>query len=404
MRRLRSARTWACSLAGLLATLPTLPLGGCAASVPAECDRTGRAWAWRQPQVDRGVRAPRAHFGEFEALPRPRMGALPFPGMMTLYTSADGDLGEHSYAGPGASEVDRGIVYTCDGGFLDVSHIRNAADMTGYLHARLAHALRSGWGCLRFRGKEPSLYECALTYPEGWDDMDPAERDAVIEEAAVITAQRLALTVMTWHELLTWYGYKSAVVVSERGSAFTYDDGPSHMVGVLVAGEVLREGIDFDTGVTDVLGAVLEELGVVEPSRLHEAAMAVEGDWWAFGQPRRRLLHTGLEARSASGPAVVRPWLVPDLEFCDGARPVTLEAPCLSEVLGHDLRGLIKVEIDPRVLESPKVFALLPDATNRVDPDRDFPLLIDDIRREVGEGYTRIEQREDDAVAAKSER
>ena len=373
--------------------LAVTTFGGCAGSIPAECDRTGRAWAWSQPQVDRGVRAPRARFGEFESLPRPRMGALPFPGLMTLYTSADGELGEHSYAG-GGSEVDRGIVYTCDGGFLDVSHIRNAADMTGYLHARLAHALRSGWGCLRFRGKEPSLYECALTYPEGWDDMDPAERDAVIEEAAVIGAQRLALTVMTWHELLTWYGYKSAVVVSERGSAFTYDDGPSHMVGVLVAGEVLREGIDFDDGVTDLLAIVLEELGVVEPSELHAAALAVEGDWWEFGQPRRRLLRTGLEAASTSGPAEVRPWLVPELDFCDGARPVTLESPCLSDVLGHDLRRLVRVEIDPRVLESPKIFALLPDATNRVEPERDFPLLIDDIRREVGEGYTRVEQAE----------
>lgn len=381
------------------------PLSGCATSIPAECEGDGRASAWHGQVADRTGRERRARFGRFEDLPRERMGALPFPGLMTLYISAGNNLGAHSYSQPNApAEVDRGIVYTCDGGFLDISHIRNAADMTGYLYARLAHALRSGWTCLRFRGNEPSLYECVLTYPDGWHGMDPAERDAVIEQAAVIGAQRLALTVMTWHELLTWYGYKSAVIVSERGSAFTYDDGPSHMVGVLVAGEVLREGVDFDTGVTDLLGIVLEELGVVETSRLHEAALSVEGDWWAFGQPRRRFLHTGLGISGGPGSADVRPWLAPNLEFCDDARPVTLEGPCLADVLGYDLRGLLRVEIDPRVLESPKIFALLPDATNRVDPQRDFPLLIDDIRRAIGEGYTRVDQPDGDAIAEGSAR
>lgn len=353
---------------------------GCANSIHAECERPAGA---------------RADFGDFHSVPRPRMGALPFPGVFTLYTSAGEDLGSHSYSTWGSGgEVHRGIVYTCDAGFLDISHIRNAADMTAYLHARTHRALLSGWTCFRFRGKEPSHYEVQLTYPEGWDAMDPAERADVIDEAAVRVAQRLALTVMTWHELLTWYGYKSAVVVSEKPSAFTYDDGPSHALGVLLAGDVLRAGHDFDTGVTDYLHASMSELGMVEQSRLHEAAMAVKGDWWSYGSPIRRHLETGLESGTDDTDAygVVTPWLVPGIDFCADSAPTVFEIPTLADVGGHDLSRLVRVEIDPRVFESGRIFARLPDATRRVDPDRDFPLLIADIRNEIGEEFTRVEQ------------
>lgn len=349
------------------------PLSGCAAPIAAECDRAGAG------------ATERARFGRFEAVPRPRMGSLPFPGPLTLYTSAGRNLGEHAYEGvlAGFGEVNRGIVYTCDAGFLDVSHIRNAADMTAYLHARIRHALHAGWDCLRFRGKEPSTYAVSLAYPAGWDAMDAGERATLIEEASVRAAQRLALVVMTWHEILTWYGYKSSLVFSENGSAFGYDDGPSHALGVLIAGEVIRAGADFDRGVTDLLSNRLEELGVVETGLLHEAAMSVEGDWWAYGEPLRRFLETGLEPGG-----VVRPWLAP-VGFCETPRPMVFEIPGLRDVLGHDLSGLMRVEIDPRVFESPKIFARLPEATNRVDVDRDFPLLIEDIRASVGVEYTR---------------
>jgi hypothetical protein len=315
------------------------------------------------------------------------MGSLPFPGAFTLYTSAGEDLGDHSYGGVfgGIGEVERGIVYTCDGGFLDVSHVRNAADMTAYLHARINHAMHHGWDCLRFRGKEPSTYEVALRYPDGWHRMDPGERAMVIEEASVRAAQRLALVVMTWHEILTWYGYKSSGLFSENGSAFGYDDGPSHALGVLIAGEVIRAGVDFDKGVTDLLAVSLDELGLVETSLLHEAALAVEGDWWANGKPVRRMLETGLEPGG-----MIEPWLAP-VEFCAGAEPVAFEIPSLADVMGHDLSGLMRVEIDPRVLESPKIFACLPEATRRVVPRRDFPLLLANIQAEVGEEFTRVD-------------
>lgn len=371
---------------GLLAAVGVLPVvgGGCASNLPAECHPTGT----------------RAYFGQFNDVPRPRMGTLPFPGPFTLYTSAGEDLGSHSYGMVGSfDEVMRGLVYACDGGFLDISHIRNAADMTAYLHARVHHALRDGWTCLRFRGKEPSVYEVDLYYPPGWAEMETDERLAVIDETAIRAAQRLALKVMTWHEILTWYGYKSSGFISERGSAFTYDDGPSHALGVIIAGEVLRSGYDFDAGVTDLLDAALLEMGMVTTSEMHEAAMAVEGEWWAFGQTLVRHLETGLE--TGEGEGRVTPWLVPDLAFCEGARPRVFVIPRLDDVLGHDMSAMYRVKIEPRVFETGRILAVLPDADRRVDAQRDFPLLIEDIRNAVGVEFTRVDQPDWEAIGSR---
>lgn len=346
-------------------------LSGCSTTVPASCD---------------GTRAgERAAFGEFAGLPRARMGCLPFPGLMTLYATAGAEgLGEHGYSAD-RGEASRGIVYTTRGGFLDVAHIRNSIDTTAYIHARVSHALREGWGCVRFRLHEPSVYEVTLTEPDSWAGMSPAERARVVDEAALRLSQRLALEAMTWHEILTWYGYKSTGLISEAGSAFTYEDGPSHAVGVLIAGEALRRGGDFNAEVTLLLDQTLEELGMVGPEELAEAVRAVDGDWWSGGKARRRHLETGLERGG------ITPWVVEGVAFADPAGPVTWDIPTMDDVFGHDCGVLESVAIRPKVFEEGKIMRRLGDGAERVRPRRDFPVLIADIRESIGAEFARVE-------------
>lgn len=355
-------------------------LGGCASTIAAECD--GRP------------AAARAEFGAFDGMPRSRLGCLPFPGMFTLYTKADADdLGMHSYRGSG-SETDRGVVYTTRGGFLDIAHIRNSIDTTAYIHARVSYAMRAGWDCVRFRLREPSVYTVSLSYPASWDALTPGERFRAREEAALALSQRLALEAMTWHEILTWYGYKSTVVISEAGSAFTYEDGPSHAVGVLIAGEAIRRGGDFDAEVTALLDQTLAELGVVGEDELKAAVAAVDGDWWSGGSARRRHLETGLER------GTITPWVVDAVPFADPGGPVTWHVPTLENVMGHDCTGMATVAIDPNVFEAGKIRSRLRPGVNDIEPTRDFPLLIADIRGEVGEAFTRVDRVEPEAVGS----
>lgn len=342
--------------------------GGCASSISARCGEDGPT---------------RINFGQFDALPRARIGCLPFPGIFTLYEAADAEsLGEHVYAGDASGETDRGIVYTCRAGFLDICHVRNSADMTAYIHARFLHAVRGGWTCFQFRAHEPSVYTVTINYPSFWWSLSPAEQDRLGEEAAIRASQQLAMTVMTWHELLTWYGYKSTVVISEKGSAFTYEDSTSHALGVLIAGDALRTGGDYNSAVTTQLDLVLADLGVVDAEDLEAAIKAVEGDWWANGSARKRHLETG------SPGSVIQPWLVLGMASAQAA-PRPLRVPDLSDVDHRDFGGFYSVAIDPRVLESGKILGRLENPSDRINPARDFPVLIADIRDDIGIENTR---------------
>lgn len=326
---------------------------------------------------------PAPDFAPFHTLPRKRLGCLPFPGPFTIYTAADpADLGVHSYSGktaPGeTAEVERGIVYTRRAGFLDICHVRITADFVAYIHARLRHAIDREWSCLRFNAHEPSIYTVRLTYPEGWSNMPAPDRDALANELAIRTAQRLANTVMTWHEIATWYGYKSSVVVPEDGSAFTHEDSASHALGALVGGAALRSDEPFDHAVTRLLDAALARLDVTDVETQHAAIDAVEGEWWSSGRPLVRHTDVGL----ADG--AVTPWTLDHPELGPGAEgAVVFDLPRIDYVLGVDCLGFARVSIEPRVLESWAIRGRIPGDPEAIVPERDFPHLLADVRADA---------------------
>ena len=315
-----------------------------------------------------------AELDRYTDLPRARMGALPFEGPFTLFDAPDpDDLGVHAYeAGPLDidDEVERGIVYTRRGGFLDIAHVRNSIDMTAYVHARARLAIQRGWDEFAFRGNEPSTYRVQLCYPEDWLQMDADERHALGEELALRIAQRVAFDVMTWHEIITWHGYKSTIIIPENNSAFTYDDVPSHALGVQIAGEAIARGGDFDQEVTRILAESLEELGVVEKDELKAAMRQVEGQWWdALGGPKRRLLDIG------ASDGLIEPWVVDG----HGDDVHTFRVVQMDDVQGRDFSGFCRVLIDPNVLEGFAVRRVIGEDREYIDPETDFPVLVADI-------------------------
>ena len=249
--------------------------------------------------------------------PRLRLGAMPFDAWYSPWEALDADaLGQHRHEGggvialpwgsPRSAEVSRGILYTEAGGFLDIAHLRNAIDLTRFVHAQVAPKIAIGRPTtLRLLAAEPDLYHLRLDPPPG---ATPAER----AEAAVQIAGRVAYLMTTWHEVLTWYGYRGMGVITEQPSAFSYDDAASHRVGVELAMEVLREvapdprgprkpgaeEIDtavFDAAVTAALPRVLHGLGAVPPEEATERMRSLEGSWWADGRPLLRVIDLGLD-------------------------------------------------------------------------------------------------------------
>lgn len=354
-------------------------LSGCAAAIRPDCERIAGA----NPDL-----------GAFRPVPAVRIGSIPFPGLFSLYADADpADLGEHVYrvgaAFEGVPETGRGVLYTCRAGFLDLAHVRNTIDNAAHIHARIRYALRNGRRCVRYRLFEPSVYLVEIDYPESWWALGPEHRRRLADETAIRAAESLALHSMTWHEILTWHGFKSAVVISEKPSAFTYEDATSHAVGARVAGRALREsgGADsslFCAAVTRGLDETLRDLGAVDIGSTHDALDAVRGDWWSGTSVNRRHIAGGL----AGDP--IEPWLIPGFTPCGWAEPERFECAPLHRLSGGSAPSL-RVLIDPRVLEGGKILGSLAAARGletrprAVDIESDFPLLLDRIRSQIRE-------------------
>jgi hypothetical protein len=340
--------------------------------------------------------------------PRDRQGALPFPGLLTLYTTADpAHLGRHRY-GPWPrwfrdDETERGILYTTRAGFLDLAHVRIAIDWTRFCTRSVQDAVVAGRATLAVPGPDGAVFHVCLSYPPDWADRPAAERDAVAAATGRRTGKRLAYFMLTWHELITWFGYGTFPFISEKPSAFTYEDTVSHLVGIRVAEQVLNDagradddgGCDhhghaggryddrrYDDAVTAALGAELRRLGAVTPAQTDEAARAVEGVWWAASRPLKR------QADVYPGEVeAVRPWLVPGLPFGTGAEPETFPVPYDGHLSNWEAPVTAVFEVEPRIGLADTLSALVPGRPALFREDRDVPALLHVARAQMREEY-----------------
>lgn len=219
--------------------------------------------------------------------PHTRFGALPFPGVTSLFHAADAaNLGPHRYTDRTllGQEGERGIIYTERGGFIDVVHIRLAADWTWYVHAQMQDArLRPGVSAITFPYEKSRV---TITLPQ-----DPASDAAVAAHAAC--------TLMTWHEVATWYGYSMVPLVSERRSSFTYDDTVSHLLGAQAAYTVITAGATWETydeAMKAELDRVIAALEPRTPQGTRNACTDARGGWWLGNSAILRDTATHLDA------------------------------------------------------------------------------------------------------------
>jgi hypothetical protein len=202
--------------------------------------------------------------------------------------------------------------------------------------------------------------------------------DPLANELAIRIGQRVAFLMMTWHEVLQWYGYRTVILVDEHPSAFTYDDPMSHVVGVRVAGRALRDTSrrSFDEAATEALRAELTDLGVVTPEQTTQAAKAVEGLWWTGSKPLKRQLDIGLDDGG------IHPWLVPNLPFAGGKSDVCLKLPTLGDVGGKDFSKFYSVRIDPKLRMGEAIRASVA-GNPELLAEEDFRAIIEGVRREM---------------------
>lgn len=251
--------------------------------------------------------------GRFGTLPTPYTGWL----MRTPATGPD-DLTEHDYL-THVGEDSSHLAYACRTGFLDVDHLRDAADWTAYLYLRFIDAFHRGASVLVLTGSERGVrLRVRWRLPPG---ATAAEQTAL----AVDLARQHAHWILAWHEVMTWFGYRTVLLAPERVSAFSFEDTTSHLVGLATAEAALARPEPWNEAMRLALAQQLRELGALPPDGVYQALRKVRNRWWnshlswpSNGFVQRRQLELGLD-----GLPVV-PWLIRDLPVCAGAAPAAL--------------------------------------------------------------------------------
>ncbi|UCC22693.1 MAG: DUF4056 domain-containing protein [Planctomycetota bacterium] len=319
------------------------------------------------------------------ASPRIRVGYLPTPTLGTVFLGPE-QLGQHGYR-PNLSETN-GLVYTCKAGHIDIGHARKAADWTVFLAAKTFRQIMNGRDEFSFRLYEPSRYFVRLTYPEDWKDLSPPEKERIAYEVSVGLGRYLAFAGATWHEIITWFGFKSKGFEPEHPSAFTWEETFSNLFGVHVAALALRDAQHtFNEAVTLVLIEELQKLDVQSGHISKRASESVRGKWFTgdffFIDMKKRHLDLGLDD------GFVTPVLIPFVSDCRGTEAQSLPVPNLDFL--SEFGFSVKFEIEPRMWEGTAILnAAYPDRSQRkkrLEPVIHFALIMDYIRKDAIKRY-----------------
>ena len=249
-----------------------------------------------------------------------------------------------------------GLIYTCLGGFIDLGHLRDFADLTRLYYYLLLKQPKEN-GVI----KEGSVFPVLPTHG-GFDGVVivkkdiPATKDDL--DLLINIARSLAYDVSIFYEIST-YPVISFFEPGKHASAFSPEDLVSNFLGTHVADQAIRKEIEggsqvntgvFDTEVTKVLRSLLEKLQAREKSVTIQALDGIADRWIRSGViiPGLDTLH--LQRRNFEY-KVITPWLVSEIDSCGSLPfnfPSDIERQLLDDIrsfytahfnFGHELLG-----------------------------------------------------------------
>jgi hypothetical protein len=286
----------------------------------------------------------------FSGPPRPRMGSYPTPTGLTTYLGPD--IGPHGY-GFIMGEGD-GIVYTCRAGHIDLIHLRISADWTAYLASKTFKTLTAAKEGFSYKlAADHTTYHVKFSYPENWKNLSKQQKESIAAEVCVPVGQYLTFNTTSWHEMLTWFGYKSLLIFPEFPSAFSWEESYSNLLGTIVAGQAMQDSSHtYNKAIAIALDNEMRKLGIQSADVARNAAESVRGTWFIKDKPfitdmRRRNFDIGLYD------GMVTPTLVPNVPQCQDAEPLSYPVPNIDILSKYGIT--MKVEITAKELEAIKM-------------------------------------------------
>jgi hypothetical protein len=300
-----------------------------------------------------------------------RLGIRPVPSILTKYLDLE-NLGKHHYL-PHISEKN-GLVYTEKAGFIDICHLRWCADVTAYLSAKFYENLEQGKQEFSFKLEEPSIYHIKINYPENWKNLDESEKRNIMYQNSIEFGKYMSYTSSTWHEILTWYGYKSWGIFYEFPSAFSWEDTVSNLLGVHIGAKALKdENLDYQESVTFNLEQELRKLKVQSKEQAKKKLSDLK-DWYnisllTLSNIKKRNFDIGLDDG----------YITPIIY--QGVKAEPLKDYPVPNIYYLEERGLeVEVIIEPKEWEKSKILDII-GKEKYIKPAEDFPKIMKEIKK-----------------------
>ncbi len=196
------------------------------------------------------------------------VGLTGIPFLKITEITSTGALGPHKYLGNKAEK--NGIIYTKKGGFIDIAHLRDIADITAYLYANIQ------------KNKAKGVLDLALGSEAGEKTLHINIDASLNDEDLVKIAGKAAYDLSVWHEISTWNGASYIPLVPERYSSFSVEDAFSNLLGVHLGMKAILSSKSYESEMSRQLSETLKYYEAVSTyAETVNAMTAVEGKWWS---------------------------------------------------------------------------------------------------------------------------
>jgi hypothetical protein len=320
--------------------------------------------------------------------PRPRVGCYASNTIGVNFRDAK-SIGKHNF-GSSLGEC-TGIVYTCNGGDIDLAHLRIASDHVFYLYNFSRKRLEKGQTDWNFNlAYDPTKFHAGLTYPVGFDSMPEAQRDKLIDDVSLELAQYFTWYLTTWHEVITWYGHGS-FGISEFHSAFSWEDSYSNLLGAILGAKAAASAGSntgaYNTAMTSLLEDELIRLGAVPAAQARAASEKMRGKWYS-GSIMVEMRLRNCDIGGADG--CVSPAIVPGA--CTNVTPMYLPVPTLQRFTEAGFALRLEASPPGGIASQIKRLIYKGGGTGPILADKDLPLVMNHIASEARRmGYSVIE-------------
>ncbi|WP_152557163.1 DUF4056 domain-containing protein [Photobacterium sanctipauli] len=353
-----TSNTWQTHAVPSNAEVADMLAGGQPVSQPWQLDEA----SYPQFTVPQNVR-PCCAFGDMQKV---KLGPVPVPFFRLNNVVGLSDIGPPKFASgiyhytPSSSSVldhggseNNGILYTKQGGFIDLAHVRDTADDTIGLFFEILANL----------GKAHRIELPAELGPR-YIEMKAFDVSALNDEqkwsVAAHLAARLAYFKAESHEIAQWHGYTSFSGWPETISAYSLEDLYSNMLGAKIVLNLIQQRkvlseVEYNQNVSLWLNASLQELGIVDKAQAKEVLAAVDGKWWssqASIPSKYMVLKRHYDLGDQQTPHLLTPELLGDqfahLQPLARSSATVISLPAYAESLELDQVAKLVLEIEPR--------------------------------------------------------